>query len=231
MEITGIKKVKKSTLKDVVGAQIKDWILTNQLSPGQPLVIDQIASSLGVSHTPVREALAMLELDGLVELSSYQNPRVADITETDVREVYEMRLLTETWAIERCVLTLSDEILDMFGQMLNKARAEAEQGKFQAHLDSDVTLHQTVLQSTGNALFMMLASKVHERSVRIRSLVEVQGKPQDVCAIISEHDQILAALRKRDPQESRKTMQNHLEAGQLRTLKVLQGFDKTGTLN
>ncbi len=231
MEISGVKKVKKSTLKDVVGAQIKSWILTNQLAPGQPLVIDQIASSLGVSHTPVREALAMLELDGLVELSSYQNPRVANITETDVREVYEMRLMTETWAIERCVLTLDDDTLAEFGRMLTEARSQAEQGNYQSHLDSDVKLHQTILQCTGNALFMMLASKVHERSVRIRSLVEVQGKPQDVCAIISEHDQILTALLQRDPQEARRTMQLHLETGQLRTLKVLRDFGKTGALN
>ncbi len=221
MEVAGVKKVKKDTLKDVVRAQIKDLILTNQFHPGQPLVIDQIASSLGVSHTPVREALAMLELDGLVELSSYQNPHVTNITEADVREVYEMRMMVETWAIEQCVLTLSDETLDEFARLLAEARLGAEQGNYQPHLKSDVMLHQTILQSTGNSLFWTLAGKVHERSMRIRSLVEVRGRSPEVLTMISEHEEILAALRKRDPAEARKRMQAHLEAGQLRTLEVL----------
>ncbi len=228
MEIAGVKKVKKGTLKDAVCAQIKELILTNTFQPGQPLVIDQIASSLGVSHTPVREALAMLELDGLVELTSYQNPRVADVTEADVCEVYEMRLMVETWAIEHCVSTLSDETLNDFGRALAEARSEAERGNYQYHLKSDILLHQTILQSTGNTLFWMLSGKVHERSLRIRSLVEVQGRPRDVLAMISEHDDILAALRRRDPAQARHAMQVHLEAGQRRTLLVLPAFNKAG---
>ena len=64
--MTGVQKIQKGPLREQVRVQIKQLILTNRLRPGQSIVIDRLASDLGVSHTPVREALAMLQLAGPV---------------------------------------------------------------------------------------------------------------------------------------------------------------------
>ncbi len=226
VDVGGIKKVKKGTLKDQVAAQIKEMILSNHWQPNQPIVIDEVANELGISHTPIREALAMLELEGLVELSSYSNPRVANITDVDVDEIYEMRKLVECWAIERAAIKLSNIELDELTEMLEVAREEAEKGNFTPHLKSDVYLHEIILRSTGNGLFWYLAQRVHDRSTRVRSLVEATGTNQDVIGIIDEHCRMVNALKTRSPELARKMLIAHLEAGQRRTLVALQQYPK-----
>jgi DNA-binding GntR family transcriptional regulator len=220
-KLHSITKVEKSTLKNQISSQIKELILTNRLQPGQPIVIDKLAEEFGVSHTPVREALAMLERDGLIELSSYQNPRVANVTAADVREVYEMRLMTESWAVEQAARRLSDAQIEHIDQLLQVARDEADVNNYSPHLKVDLLLHETILRCTNNNLFWKMAQRIHERSIHVRSLVEAKGSVQDIHTIIDEHFLIMRALRAHDPEQSRMAMVAHLEAGYKRTLLVL----------
>lgn len=216
-----IQKVTKGTLKNQISAQIKELILTNSLQPGQPIVIDKLANEFGVSHIPVREALAMLERDGLVELNSYQNPKVADVTAVDVKEVYEMRLMVESWAVERAAKNLSDRQIKHIDELLDVARQEAALNNYGPHLKVDLLLHETILRSTNNKLFWTLAQRIHERSILVRSLVEVKGTIQDINQIIDEHCLITEALSAHDIEQARKAMVTHLENGYGRTLHTL----------
>lgn len=221
-EIYTIHKVKKNTLKDRIGSQIKELILTNQMQPGQQIIIDKLAEDFGVSHTPVREALAMLERDGLVELNSYQNPKVASVTAADVREVYEMRFMVETWAVERAAVNLSDEKIEYLDRLLDIARKEALANNFIPHLKADLELHETILVSTNNNLFWRLAQRVQERSIHVRALVEANGSVQDIQKIIDEHCLIMRALHAHDPIQAKKALLEHLEAGYIRTMSVIE---------
>jgi DNA-binding GntR family transcriptional regulator len=221
-KLTPIMQVHKSTLKNEISNLIKDMILTNRLQPGQPIVIDKLAEEFGVSHTPVREALAMLERDGLIVLNSYKNPQVADVTAKDVTEVFEMRLMTESWAVERAALNLSDAQIDRIDQMLQVARKEAGENNFAPHLKADLLLHETIMRSTHNELFWKVAQRIHERSIHVRALVEASGTAQEIYQIIDEHELIIQALRARDPGQARKAMVAHLEGGEARTLRVLE---------
>lgn len=214
-------RVIKSTLKEQISQQIKEMILTNRLPPGQPIVIDKIAEEFGVSHTPVREALAMLESDGLIEQTSYQNPRVPLVTVDDVREVYEMRLMVESWAAERAAVNLDDSIIRRIEELLDVARAEAARKKYETHLKVDLILHETLLRSTKNDLFWSLAQRIHEHTILVRSLVEATGSAQEIEKIIDEHSVIVDALYTHDPKLVREALVAHLMAGLERTMKVI----------
>jgi DNA-binding GntR family transcriptional regulator len=220
-KLHSIQKVEKSTLKNQISSQIKELILTNRLQPGQPIVIDKLAEEFGVSHTPVREALAMLERDGLIELSSYQNPKVANVRAEDVREVYEMRFMTESWAVECAAKNLSDAQIENIVRLLEVAREEAKVNNYSPHLKVDLLLHETILRSTNNNLFWKMAQRIHERSIHVRALVEAKGTVQDIQTIIDEHFLIMQALSVHDSELARKAMVAHLEAGYKRTLEVL----------
>jgi DNA-binding GntR family transcriptional regulator len=220
-KLHSIQKVTKGTLKNQISAQIKELILTNSLQPGQPIVIDKLADEFGVSHIPVREALAMLERDGLVELNSYQNPKVADVTAVDVKEVYEMRLMVESWAVERAAKNLTDVQIEHIDELLDVARKEAAFNNYGPHLKVDLLLHETILRSTNNKLFWTLAQRIHERSILVRSLVEVKGTIHDINQIIDEHCLITQALRAHDFEQARRAMITHLENGFGRTLLAL----------
>jgi len=228
-ELNGLQKINDLPLRERVHAQIKQLILTNQLYPGQVLVIDHLASQLGISHTPVREALGMLELDGLVSTSQYKNPRVVDIRPSDVEELYDMRLLLEPWAVRRSATLISYDKLVEMDEKLNFALEQAQNSIFDAHLESDIVFHELIMKSTGNALFWMLASRVHDRSIRIRSIVEATGSEQDVISIIQEHFDILHALEARDPDLAYSRLIDHLVDGRTRTLDALKRIPKKKT--
>ena len=95
--LAGVQEIQRGPLREQIRLQIKQLVLTNQLRPGQPIVIDQLAAELGVSHTPVREALAMLQHDGLVALCC------EDVNaEFDLGNAFEQPL-SEIWGSERYV--------------------------------------------------------------------------------------------------------------------------------
>lgn len=219
---TAILKLKKSTLKDQISLRIKEMIISNTLQPGQVIVIDKLANDFGVSHTPIREALAMLERDGFVELNSYQNPRVVNVTEKDVREVYEMRLMVEGWACESAAKNLKNEQIEELLEQLEVARIEVSKHNFIPHLETDLMLHELIMRSTDNSLFWNIAEHVHEKSVRVRALVEAKGTTRDVEKIVEEHFEIMFAIKNRDAAKAKAAMLNHLQHGLLRTLNALK---------
>lgn len=222
-----VEKIQRGPLREEVRDQIKQLILTNRLRPGQTIIIDRLASELGVSHTPVREALAMLQHDGLVSMKPYGNPQVVEIDDTNVRDVWEMRLLLEGWAVEHAAQTISEDELNRLDQMLVRARQDALQTQYDAHLQSDIALHDMIMQAADNRLFGHLAQLVNDQSVRIRSLVEAIAPVDEVLTIIDEHTAILDALRRHEPELARARLLNHLQGGEQRTLHALSKMQES----
>jgi DNA-binding GntR family transcriptional regulator len=219
--LTGVQKIQRGPLREQVRRQIKQLILTNHLRPGQPIIIDRLADELGVSHTPVREALAMLEHDGLVITRPYGTPQVAEITSDDVRDAWEMRLLLEGWAVRKATSVLTDEEIDLLEESLTLARREAKPGRYDAHLESDIAMHDMIIQAVDNKLFSHLAQLVGDQSIRIRSLVEAIAPVEEVLVIIDEHCAVLEALRARNEELAHELLVAHLKAGMNRTLDAL----------
>ena len=220
--LAGVQRISREPLRVQVQAQIRQLILTNGLHPGQPIVIDQLVREFGVSHTPIREALAMLQHDGLVQLRPYGHPKVAEIEPSDIREVWQMRMLLEGWAVKKATPILQDAELDQMEGALQHAGQDAELGRYESHLASDVALHEMILRSTHNSLFDRLSQLVSDQSTRIRSLVESIASPDKVLAIIAEHLALLAAIRARSPELAYERLIAHLEAGMVRTLGALE---------
>jgi len=217
----GEGRIRKGPLRELAAEQIKELILTNQLRPGQTLAIGQLAEYLGVSHTPVREALAMLEREGLVRTPPYGKPIVTRIEARDVQEVWDMRILLERAAIEAAVSELSDETLDEIESKLDLARRDAENGDYHAHYEIDVGFHRAIVKSVNNSLFRDLVAQVEDRSIRIRTLVESIANEGDVVSIVDEHIDLLGAIKSRDTETAVTALMAHLEAGKQRTLRAL----------
>jgi DNA-binding GntR family transcriptional regulator len=218
----GLQEIQKGPLREQVRDQIKQLVLTNRLRPGQSIAIERLAADLGVSHTPVREALAMLQHDGLVVTRPYGQPRVAEISRSDVCDVWEMRMLFEGWAARKAAVTVSDADLDRTAESLACARRDALQARYDPHFESDMALHDLLIQAADNKLFHRLAQLVADRSARIRWLVETTGPAGEVITMIDEHCAILDALRAHDPEMTYQRLLAHLQAGMERTLVALE---------
>lgn len=220
--LAGIQKIERGPLREQVRTQIKELILTNRLRPGQAVVIDRLAAELGVSHTPVREALAMLQHDGLIQMRPYGNPIVAEVTEADVCEAWEMRMLLEGWVVRKAALTLTDEELQIIEEGLDRARADARHSRYDSHFRADVLFHDMIMHATEHKLFNRLSQIVSDQSTRIRWLVESIAPADEVLTIIDEHYAILRALQARQQEQAYERLVAHLHAGLGRTLSALK---------
>lgn len=226
-KLAGVQQIRREPLRELVRVRVKQLILANHLRPGQSIVIDRLADELGVSHTPVREALAMLQHDGLVIMRPYGHPRVTEIDALAVRDVWEMRIVLEGWGALKAAETASENDINRLAKSLESAYRDARQSRYDAHLESDTLLHETMLQTADNKLFNHLAELVADRSMRIRWLVETTAPAEEVLMTIDEHFAILEALRAHDPTTTHERLMAHLQAGLKRTLTTLERMKET----
>ena len=214
-------KLKVDSLQQRVYQRLKNNILTNKYAPGMPMNIDQLANDLGVSQTPVREALAMLKHDSLVVTDYYKTPIVSMIEEDDVCEVYEVRKILEGYAIEKVGASLTDEELNDLRAVLGMPDATASVDELQESLaQADVQFHGYLASKVNNSTYFRIFQSVDDMSLRIRTLVLAQTA-RNVNILTDEHLAILEALEKKDIKKAVKLLNVHLDNACARTLKAI----------
>jgi DNA-binding GntR family transcriptional regulator len=123
--------------------------------------------------------------------------------------------------VRKATSVLTDEEIDLLEESLTLARREAKPGRYDAHLESDIAMHDMIIQAVDNKLFSHLAQLVGDQSIRIRSLVEAIAPVEEVLVIIDEHCAVLEALRARNEELAHELLVAHLKAGMNRTLDAL----------
>ncbi len=184
-----------------------DSIVTRQLAPDQPLVIEQVAVLLGVSRTPVREALAALIQNGLVrELNG--GYRVAPLDATYVREVYAVRSALESLAAEVVAPQLSDDDLAALRDLVSQsAGSDSDYAQF---IGPALAFHDYLRSKCPLPYLDALIDTVHTHRSR---LVQLEHHASEAYwrDSYAEHRAILAALERRDGKRARRLMEEHLD--------------------
>ena len=155
-------------LRDVVFNTLRQAILKGELKPGERLMEIQLADRLGVSRTPVREAIRKLELEGLVVMIPRKGAEVASITESDLQDVLEVRrALEELAGSKACERITKEELVK-----LKEASAEFEKiidsGDLTMIADADMHFHDIIYQATGNARLNQILNNIREQMYRYR---------------------------------------------------------------
>ena len=219
-------KLKVDSLQQRVYQRLKNNILTNKYMPGMPMNIDQLASDLGVSQTPVREALAMLKHDGLVVTDYYKTPIVSMIDEDDVSDVYEVRKILEGYAIQKVGSLLTKEDFTDLHAVLGIPNEVAGADELQESLaQADVQFHGYLSSKVINSTYFRIFQSVDDMSLRIRTLVLAQTA-RNVRILTDEHLAILEALEKKDIKKAVKALNKHLDNACARTLKAIRQQEK-----
>lgn len=196
-------------LRDVVFNTLRQAILKGELEPGERLMEIQLAERLGVSRTPIREAIRKLELEGLVLMIPRKGAEVAKISEKSLRDVLEVRRSLEELAIE-----LACQRIDEAGV----AELEAAQDSFIAAIktedtmtmaESDERYHDIIYNATGNSKLIQMLNNLREQMYRYRlEYIKDASKRQ---ILIIEHDHILKALKNRLIAEARSAIREHID--------------------
>ena len=189
--------------------------------PGQRLVVEQLASELGVSQTPVRAALTRLQSDGLVAIFPRKGTFVTTTTPKEVREVFQLRRIIECASLESCQ-ALSEELLCEFDQVVAESAALIDGQKFldyTRYLQLDVEFHHLIVgllqNQRASAFYQTLRWPVQ------LMLALVGSDNQRSSATVDEHREIVVYLRAADAMRAKEALLRHLANSELDLLSRL----------
>lgn len=203
---------------------IKGLIITAQCRPGQKLRAQEIADSLGLSRTPIREALGRLANEGLVEQAGW-GFTVRRLTIQDVREVFEVRLVLELEAARLAVANLSAASADRLEAMLDEAERRFASGQVEEYLRRARRFHFAIAQVAGNRLLLGMLESINDRIERIGNIL-VQRVSTRAAEVVQENRAILKALKSRDAKQVDKAIRHHVERARALILADAVDFDR-----
>jgi len=205
---------------DWVYEELKEAIVGLRLPPGQPLREAALAEQLGVSKTPIREALSRLQQDGLAETTSFKGAVVTGYSRQDLVEIYELRELLESSAARLAAQSMSDADRARLDQILIESRAlwdGSDPVKLAARIaEFDVVLFDQVQ----NGRIRALIENLRAHMTRIGELTaEIPGRIQ---TSVDEHEKIVEAIAARDPDLAEQRMREHIHSVRDEQLRALE---------
>jgi DNA-binding GntR family transcriptional regulator len=191
---------------------LREWILKRQIQPGEKVSVEAIASGLGVSRTPVVNALKLLEGDGLVEIQPRRGTFVTEVTARDIAELFEIRLMIELHAadvlFEKCDISQFLEDIRPTLERMQAAISEDEYMDYDAFIGSDRDLHTRLVEVLDNRRLINIYQElnVHMRVARAHYLNTVENAMQAQ----KEHEAMINAIQRKDLDALKEALRSHI---------------------
>jgi DNA-binding GntR family transcriptional regulator len=208
-----------ASLRNKVFKYIKSQIINGTFGAGETLLESKLADELGVSRTPIREAIRLLEMEGLLETTTKKGAVVLGISQKDVEDIYAIRQLVEglaaRWAAERLTPHEIKELQKIFELM--EFYAQKHDVEEVAELDN--RFHQLIYESTGSKILYLTLRNLHQyvQMARLKSLSMANRLPQT----LAEHHAILEAFMSKDPEAAEKALTNHVKMAHINISRQL----------
>ena len=196
-------------LRDVVFNTLRQAILRGDLQPGERLLEIHLADKLGVSRTPIREAIRKLELEGLVLMIPRKGAVVAEITEKSLRDVLEVRRALEELAMKLACERISDEEIEELKVAAGEFENALKTGDVTVYAEADVKFHDIIYRTTDYQRLIQLLYNLREQMYRYR--VEYLKRDDSHDTLLEEHQHIIEALERKDLEEAVKTICTHID--------------------
>ncbi|WIY82848.1 GntR family transcriptional regulator [Propionimicrobium sp. PCR01-08-3] len=223
-----VRTLQRKVLRDTVYESLVSMLMSGSLAPETPLSIDGLAAELGVSPTPVREALVHMERTGLVTRAPLRGYRVAPpLTPDQIGQLCDTRLILEPGA-----LILAFKRVDELGPALAKAHTKHEKSAkavagivpdkttmnaYRDYMDADWAFHNTIFRFTDNVYLQNTADQLPAHLHRLRQ--SVRRGINDSELAVSEHAAVLAAVEAHDLETARQALYDHISNVKDRSLR------------
>ncbi|OCC11817.1 putative HTH-type transcriptional regulator YdfH [Streptomyces sp. PTY087I2] len=212
--------LKRPPAAERVYTHIKEAVLDRRYEGGTLLTEGDLADAVGVSRTPVREALLRLEVEGLIKLYPKKGALVLAVSAQEIKDVVETRLLVEEFAARKAV-PASPKLIERLEQLLEEQRRLAEAGDLAAVAVTDRCFHAEIVRYAGNEILSRLYDQLRDRQLRMGVAV-MEAHPGRIEANITEHGELLAAIRAGDADGAALVVRRHV--GRVREL--VRGEDR-----
>lgn len=215
-----IKDEEYLPLRDVVFNTLRQEILTGKLKPGERLMEIQLANKLGVSRTPIREAIRKLELDGLVIMIPRRGAEVAQITLKDLKDVMEVRCALDVLAIELACERMEQEGQNGLYQSCENFREAVKTKDTRKIAEADVAFHDMIVLSTRNTRLIQLVSNLSEQMFRYRFEYLKDATPHEM--LQREHMEMYQSILKKDKVTAAGIVRKHIANQEEAIIRQLQ---------
>lgn len=195
-------------LREVVFRTLRNAIVQGEFQPGERLMEVTIANKLGVSRTPVREAIRMLELEGLVVMIPRKGAEVAKITVKDLKDALEVRMAIEALSVRLTCKRITEEGKNELKQACISFREAINSKLVPAIVEADETFHNTIYRLSGNPKLIGIAQNLREQVYRYRVEYVKDFSYHD--NLVTEHDQITNAILLGDVETAEHVMNEHI---------------------
>jgi DNA-binding GntR family transcriptional regulator len=196
VEQAGAPESRKTSL--FVHATLRDMILSGRLKPGERLSQAQLAQSLNVSRTPMREALRMLQEEGLIDAEPDRRPRVRGFDAGEVDSLYAARILLESLAMSLSAPGLGEADVRAGEELLTRMRKQADEEDFDAWHHTHLEFHRLLVHRVDDSLLSLVGSFA-ERGQRFVRIYQISHPATGWTVGAAEHDSILDAVRQGEP--------------------------------
>ena len=201
-------KVVRASFRVQARRVLRTKIITGELEAGKLYSVGEFAELLGVSATPVREALGDLEQLGLIEVIRNRGFRVPQLTEHDLDEIFQVRAMLEITALDEVVVRLSDADLAACRKLVQRCLHSADARDLAGFLEADRDFHLTLLGALGNERLVEVVDRLRDQT-RLYGLIGLA--PERLVASAIEHAALLEAIAERDAPKARIQLKRHLE--------------------
>ena len=195
-------------LRDVVFHTLREAILKGELKPGERLMELQLAAKLGVSRTPIREAIRMLEQEGLAVTIPRKGAEVAKMTEKGMEDVLQIRRALDELAVQLACDKMDEEHLEELRRAMKAFENAARTGQVKQVAQADVAFHDAIYAAADNPKLMTLLNNLREQMYRYR--VEYLKDANSYEALIAEHQKIFHCLKERDKERVVRASSEHV---------------------
>jgi DNA-binding GntR family transcriptional regulator len=226
-------KSKAPRYRETIYAAVKEAILSGQLIPNQPLVEEQLAATLNVSRTPVREALALLEHDGFIGPSNGRGLYVRAVTHQEFVEMFIANEAVEPYLARRAALMATPNQLAAIDAVITKARKAALLANTVGFLRASRDFHRLVGEAAVNRPLAEFVVQNEERTDMYLINYGKVVKPERMAASINEHRAILGALQERDPEAAERLVIYHAQSLRARFTELFneEAVEDAGSLD
>ncbi|MEU5820869.1 GntR family transcriptional regulator [Streptomyces sp. NPDC047803] len=191
-----------------VYAHVKDAVLDRRYEGGTLLTEGGLAEAVGVSRTPVREALLRLEVEGLIKLYPKKGALVLAVSAQEIADVVETRLLVEEFAARKAV-PASPQLISRLEGLLEEQRRFSEAGDLATVSVKDRCFHAEIVRHAGNEILSRLYDQLRDRQLRMGVAV-MEAHPDRIAANIAEHSELLEAIRAGDAEGAAQVVRRHV---------------------
>jgi len=216
-------RVRTKSLKDQAYEILRSSVITGQLEPERLHNEKDLARGLGISRTPVREALLDLSKEGMIVFIPRKGIKIRRITRKDVSDVMELRKIIEGYIIESCCSQLTPADLKRIGKIIDKQKTMARKDDRERFVEADREFHLFLASRTGNKQLQNVMENLRDllHFMAIKAIAYKDRMEQ----VLREHERIWAALEERDRKKAKEAMFLHLDTTE-KTLCVSMEADE-----